>query len=79
MRLSGIASIGAVACVFVVGIASWAIEATNAEDFAPEAPPVAVDRSQIVMMGNSITLHGPKVALGWAGNYGMAAPMRPNR
>ncbi|MEI6540199.1 MAG: hypothetical protein WCO86_11845, partial [Planctomycetota bacterium] len=28
---------------------------------------------RILVLGNSLTLHGPKAEIGWAGNWGMAA------
>ncbi|HEX7906695.1 MAG TPA: hypothetical protein VF534_01200 [Paraburkholderia sp.] len=75
MRASRIAIIITLACVAAIGGVSRAIDA-NGEDFAPEAAPVAVQRSQVVILGNSMTMHGPKASLGWTGNYGMAAPSR---
>lgn len=37
----------------------------------PEVKPSAIRR--ILFLGNSITLHGPKADIDWAGNWGMAA------
>ena len=33
----------------------------------------ALKADRILFLGNSLTLHGPKAEIGWAGNWGMAA------
>ena len=35
--------------------------------------PGALKADRILFLGNSLTLHGPKAEIGWAGNWGMAA------
>ena len=36
------------------------------------------DGLKVMFVGNSITLHGPNVDLGWHGNWGMAASSKEN-
>ena len=37
-----------------------------------------IKANKVLFLGNSITLHGPAPAIGWLGNWGMAASTKDN-
>lgn len=49
------------------------IVAVNHNTSAAEPAPTAGRADKILILGNSITLHGPSAAIEWTGNHGMAA------
>ena len=50
--------------------------ADNEEKPSPKIGNLPVGR--VLFLGNSITLHGPALAIGWEGNWGMAASTKEN-
>jgi hypothetical protein len=57
----------------VCGFASAGLTAWAANSAAASAPKSKVQYHRVLFVGNSITLHGPNPAIGWSGNWGMAA------
>ena len=50
-----------------------ALKFRKSDEFLSEPAPSIESKPRIVIIGNSITLHGPKPTSGWFGNQGMAA------
>ena len=51
----------------------------HAQDASQKQPPLRIGKLQInklLILGNSVALHGPAPQIGWTGNWGMAASSR---
>ena len=59
--------------LLVAVLSSISLTFLHGDDFPAQQRPVNGARARIVIVGNSITFHGPKPSVGWNGEQGMAA------